>query len=40
LAEFALDMPIVLVGEEAQGGESGTVVHLSELLPLAFRFRQ
>jgi len=39
LAEFARDMPIVLVGLAAAEGESGTVVHLSDLLPLAFRLQ-
>ena len=39
LAEFARDMPVVLVGLAAAEGESGTVVHLSELLPLAFRLQ-
>lgn len=38
LAEFATDMPIALVG--MKGGESGRVVSLSELLPLAFRFEK
>lgn len=37
LAEFARDLPVVLVGLAADDGETGTVVHLSELLPLAFR---
>lgn len=37
LAEFALDMPVVLVGLESAEGETGKVVQLSELLPLAFR---
>jgi len=40
LAEFARDMPVVLVGLAAAEGESGTVVHLSELLPLAFRLHR
>jgi cytidine deaminase len=40
LAEFARDMPVVLVGLAAAEGESGTVVHLSELLPLAFRLQR
>ena len=40
LAEFARDMPVVLVGLAAAEGESGTVVHLSELLPLAFRLER
>ena len=35
-AEFAIDMPIALVG--LKGGESGRVVTLADLLPLAFRF--
>jgi cytidine deaminase len=39
LAEFARDMPIVLVGLASPEGESGTVVHLKELLPLAFRLQ-
>ncbi len=37
LAEFAQDMPIVLVGLASSDGESGHVVHLADLLPLAFR---
>jgi cytidine deaminase len=37
LAEFARDMPIVLVGLASPEGESGTVVQLKDLLPLAFR---
>jgi cytidine deaminase len=40
LAEFALDMPVVLVGLESAEGETGKVVHLSELLPLAFRLKK
>ena len=40
LAEFARDMPVVLVGLASAEGESGTVVHLSELLPLAFRLHR
>jgi cytidine deaminase len=40
LAEFALDMPVVLVGLESPEGEGGTVVQLSELLPLAFRMQK
>jgi cytidine deaminase len=42
LAEFARDMPIVLVGlrgGEKGRGEKGRVVMLSDLLPLAFRLR-
>lgn len=37
LAEFALDLPVVMVGLGAEGGEAGRVVMLSELLPYAFR---
>ncbi len=37
LAEFAPDMPIVLVGLASAEGESGHVVQLTDLLPLAFR---
>jgi cytidine deaminase len=37
LAEFARDMPIVLVAAKAPDGESGKVVQLAELLPMAFR---
>jgi hypothetical protein len=37
LAEFAPDMPIVLVGQGSKGGETGRVVGLGELLPLQFR---
>lgn len=40
LAEFALDMPIALVSLGAAGGETGRVVQLSELLPLAFRLKR
>jgi cytidine deaminase len=40
LAEFALDMPVVLVGLESPEGETGNVVPLSELLPLAFRLHK
>ena len=36
LAEFAKDMPIVLVGLGARDGETGHVVQLADLLPLAF----
>lgn len=39
LVEFARDMPIVLVGLASPEGESGQVVHLKELLPLAFRLQ-
>lgn len=39
LAEFALDMPIALVSLTSPEGETGKVVQLSELLPLAFRLR-
>jgi cytidine deaminase len=37
LSEFAVDMPIALVGLESEDGETGTVVQLKDLLPLAFR---
>lgn len=37
LAEFAPDMPIVLVGQGSKDGETGRVVGLGELLPLQFR---
>ena len=37
LAEFAPDMPIVMVGLASAEGESGHVVQLKDLLPLAFR---
>lgn len=40
LAEFALDMPIALVSLTSSDGEVGKVVHLDELLPLAFRLRR
>jgi cytidine deaminase len=40
LAEFASDMPIVLVGLSSKEGETGKVVHLAELLPLAFKLRE
>lgn len=36
LAEFAKDIPIVLVGLGARDGETGRVVQLADLLPLAF----
>ena len=36
LAEFAKDMPVVLVGLGSRDGETGRVVQLSDLLPLAF----
>lgn len=39
LAEFALDMPIALVSLTSPEGETGKVVQLAELLPLAFRLR-
>jgi cytidine deaminase len=39
LAEFAPDMPIVMVGLASAEGESGTVVQLTDLLPLAFRLK-
>jgi cytidine deaminase len=38
LAEFADDdVPVVMVGLEAEGGEAGRVVRLGDLLPFAFR---
>lgn len=40
LAEFALDMPIVLVSLSGSEGETGKVVQLADLLPLAFRLRR
>ena len=39
LSEFATDMPVVLVGLGSRDGESGRVVQLAELLPLAFRLK-
>ena len=39
LAEFAHDMPIVLVGLTSAEGETGKVVQLADLLPLAFRLK-
>ena len=39
LSEFADDMPIALVAIDKKGAESGKVVRLAELLPLAFRLR-
>jgi cytidine deaminase len=41
LAEFAKDMPVALVGVAGgEGHESGRVVQLAELLPLAFELRR
>lgn len=40
LSEFAEDIPIVLVGVDTPDGESGHVVHLAHLLPLAFELRE
>lgn len=40
LAEFALDMPVALVSLASPEGETGKVVQLAELLPLAFRLRR
>lgn len=40
LAEFALDMPIVLVDLSSPEGETGKVVQLDALLPLAFRLQR
>ena len=39
LSEFATDMPVVLVGLGSRDGESGRVVQLADLLPLAFRLK-
>ena len=39
LAEFAKDMPIVLVDLATPEDESGKVVQLADLLPLAFRLK-
>lgn len=39
LAEFAKDMPVVLVGLGSREGETGRVVQLQDLLPLAFRLK-
>lgn len=40
LSEFATDMPVVLVGLGSRDGESGRVVQLADLLPLAFRLKR
>lgn len=40
LSEFAKDMPVVLVGLGSRDGETGRVVQLADLLPLAFEFRR
>jgi cytidine deaminase len=37
LSEFADDMPVALVALARDGAESGRVVRLADLLPLAFR---
>ena len=39
LAEFATDMPIVMVGLGSREGETGRVVQLADLLPLAFKLK-
>jgi cytidine deaminase len=39
LAEFARDMPIVLASLASREGETGMVVQLADLIPLAFRLR-
>lgn len=39
LAEFATDMPVVLVGLGSREGEMGRVVQLADLLPLAFKLK-
>lgn len=36
LSEFATDLPVVLVGLESREGETGRVVQLADLLPMAF----
>ncbi|MDB4941106.1 MAG: Cytidine deaminase [Labilithrix sp.] len=36
LSEFARDLPVVLVGLESREGETGRVVQLADLLPMAF----
>lgn len=40
LAEFAEDMPVVLVGLGSKEGETGRVVALADLLPLQFRLHK
>ena len=40
LAEFARDMPVVLVGTGGRDGETGRVVQLADLLPLAFELQR
>jgi len=40
LAEFARDMPIVLVGLGSREGETGRVVRLADLLPMAFELKR
>ncbi|MBX3185698.1 MAG: cytidine deaminase [Labilithrix sp.] len=40
LAELARDMPIVLVGLGSREGETGRVVQLADLLPLAFELKR
>jgi len=40
LSEFTADMPVVLVGLGSPEGETGRVVQLAELLPLAFRLKR
>jgi cytidine deaminase len=39
LTEFTRDMPLVLVGVDGADGETGHVVQLADLLPLAFDLR-
>lgn len=39
LSEFARDMAVVLVGLDSREGETGRVVQLADLLPLAFELR-
>jgi cytidine deaminase len=40
LSEFARDMPIVIVGLDPRGGETGRVVQLADLLPLVFQLHR
>lgn len=39
LAEFASDMPVVMVGVGSRQGETGRVVALSDLLPYQFKLK-
>jgi cytidine deaminase len=40
LSEFARNMPIVIVGLDPRGDETGRVVMLADLLPLAFELHR